>query len=119
MINFISLANSYCQFGRLLTVSELINRRWKSQDGTLTLWGYLIISKQIPYKVSIIPNSVVLTSDKDIRDFVIKKPGVIYKRFIAFTRREKLESFSKAAICFTDVPGFVSDKSTYFTEVYD
>ncbi len=119
MINFISQVNSYCHFGKLLTVPELIRRRRKSRNGVLTIWGYLIVSKQIPYKVSDFPASVDFISDEDIKDFVIRNPIGDYKRFIAFTRKEKLEEFLKIVACFTDIPDFVSDRSTYYTEVYD
>jgi len=119
MINFISQANSYSQFGRLLTVPELIERRRNSLGKTLILWGYIIVSKQKPYKVTDIPTSMNFRSDKGIRDFVLKKPGTKYQRYIAFTRKEKLLKFLEKAPYCTNLPRFTPDKSTFFTEIYD
>jgi len=125
MINFISTSKATSDsFGRLLTVQDLIERRKNSYQGELKLWGFLVASNGKTYKTSSYPLEIFLYSDGDIRRFVYGlgsrlKSNSRFDRYIAFTKREKIDEFYKKSIHRDKVVNLTPDVSIYFTEVYD
>ena len=122
MINFVSKYSFSFNFGKLLTVSELIERRKKSSDGILRLYGYLQVYKGKLYKVSPYVSIIDLKSNNLIEEHVLGplylRGRSVFNRTIVFTNREKLESFLGRAIN-SEYKFINADLSQYFTEVYD
>ena len=129
MIDFISTNVTTNSLGRLLSVYELMERRKRSSKGILKLYGFLVSSKGKFYKASTCPIEINFRSDGDIRRFIYgsepepktkstKNKGHRFDRYIAFTKKEKMEEFYKKSVHRDNVRWSI-DRSQYYTEVYD
>ena len=123
MINFISKSDCSFNFGRLLTIQELIERRKESKDEALKLYGYIQVTKGKLHRVSPRIAIIYLKSDKAIEELILgpnylrgKTP---YYRTVVFTNEKKLESFLKQATNKSNYRFIKGDYSQYYTEVYD